>query len=368
VPGNTYVLEFWAGGEQYLGSWDGKGLFAVDVGFGDTLLRCPATPNNGGIGTRYIIEFNAIAASHTIKFTNWGHIRYNCTELVLDDVRLYTVAELSPDVPACIGSSSQNSFAASDTLLCEKFCINFFDSSSNNPTAWQWIFPGGTPSSSTDQNPTSICYQIPGIYDVTLITTNANGSDTLTLQNYITVYATPPFPTITQVGYTLTSSPASSYQWQLNSVDIAGATNQSYTILQTGYYTVVVSDSNGCVNSLTVYILISGINDVITDGSISIYPNPSSGDFIVEFSYANLVSNETENGWLNGLAVGETDEVSIDVMNTVGQLIFSSIESRSPGTSSFKTEINLSDAASGIYFLRIKTPNTFVYKKIIVEK
>jgi PKD repeat protein len=32
-------------------------------------------------------------------------------------------------------------FNASSTFLCEKFCINFYDLSTNNPTAWQWLFP-----------------------------------------------------------------------------------------------------------------------------------------------------------------------------------------------------------------------------------
>ncbi|HYV90593.1 MAG TPA: PKD domain-containing protein [Chitinophagales bacterium] len=254
-------------------------------------------------------------------------------------------------------------FSTPDTTLCEKFCTGFFDQSTNNPTAWQWIFPGGDPASSTSQNPVNICYDSPGTYDVTLITTNANGNDTLTLQNYITVYPTPPFPTITQVDYTLTSSPASYYQWQFNSADIPGATNQSYTILQTGYYTVVVSDLNGCINSFTVYVLISGINDLLNDGNISVYPNPSSGDFIVE--------------WLNGLM---TNEVSIDVVNTLGQIIFSSAESRSIGSSHLsegvsqgvltdhtdKKEIDLNDAARGVYFIVIKTGNEFVRKKILI--
>ena len=215
-----------------------------------------------------------------------------------------------PDCPVTgnCANSSLVAFNASDKTICEKFCINFFDSSPNNPTSWQWIFPGGAPSSSTDQNPANICYDVPGVYDVTLITTNANGTDTLTLHNYITVYPTPPFPTITQVGYTLTSSPANSYQWQFNSVDIPGATNQSYTILQTGYYTVIVGDSNGCKNSFTIYVLISGVDDV-DDAGISIYPNPSSGSFMVE--------------WLNGFMA---DEVSIDVVNTLGQKVFSSQE------------------------------------------
>src|SRR6185295_14373225 len=106
------------------------------------------------------------------------------------------------------------------------------------------------------QNPTSICYDEPGVYDVTLITTSAIGNDTLTLQGYITVYSTPPFPTITQNGFILTSSAANSYQWQLNATDISGATNQSYEVLQSGYYTIVVGDSNSCKNSATLYVLI----------------------------------------------------------------------------------------------------------------
>ena len=240
-------------------------------------------------------------------------------------------------------------FSASDTTLCEKFCISFFDSSANNPTAWLWIFPGGDPSSSTDQNPASVCYNLPGTYDVTLITTNANGSDSLTLNNYITVYPTPPFPTITQVGYTLTSSVASSYQWQFNNIDIPGATNQSYTIMQTGYYTVVVGDSNSCKNSFTVYILISGINDIVSDANISIYPNPSSGNFIVEL--------------LNGFIAGE---ISIDVVNVIGQRVFSSTEKIS--TAHWKKQIDLHDIARGVYFIEIKTENEFMRKKILIAE
>ena len=333
--GNTYILEFWVGGEYDYG--DSEGLFAVDVGFGDTLLRCKST-NIGDIGITYIIEFNATSSSQTIKFTNWGHICSFCTEVVLDNVRLYTLAELNPSVTVCTSVSSAPNFGVSDAKLCEKFCVNYFDSSTNNPTAWLWEFPGGNPSSSTDQNPANICYDTPGTYDVTLTTTNANGSSTTTFSNYITVYPTPPFPTISQVGYTLTSSIADAYQWQFNSNDIPGATNQSYTITQTGYYTVVVSDSNGCVNSTTEYVLISGIGDVTSNANISIHPNPSTGNFIIELFNQKIA-----------------DDVSIDVVNTLGQKVFSSSEKIS--SASFKKEINLADVASGVYYIEIKTEN-----------
>jgi PKD repeat protein len=208
------------------------------------------------------------------------------------------------------------------------------------------MFPGGSPNTSALQNPANICYDVPGVYDVTLITTSANGSDTLTLHNYITVFATPPFPTITQAGYTLTSSTASFYQWQFNSVDIPGATNQSYTAMQTGLYTVTVSDSNGCVNSANQYILISDIDEV-SDADVSVYPNPSSGSFTIELSGALM-----------------SGDVSIEGINTLGQKVFSSAKKVS---SSFKMEIEVSNVARGIYFIEIKTANAFVRKKILVE-
>lgn len=245
-----------------------------------------------------------------------------------------------------VNQQQQINFSASDTQVCEKYCIDFFDFSLNNPTAWQWIFPGGNPSSSTLQNPSDICYNLPGTYDVTLIITSANGNHTLTLLNYITVFATPPFPAISQVGYTLTSSIANSYQWQLNGIDIPGATNQSYNILQSGLYTVVVSDSNSCKNSFSVYVLISGINDVGSDANISISPNPSNGNFTVEFT-------------------GLTDNVSIEVVNPVGQIIFSSAEKIS--SSSFKKEIDLHSVAAGVYIVELKTKDVSLRQKIVIE-
>ncbi len=257
-------------------------------------------------------------------------------------------------VKFCDTTLKQLSFVAAENTLCEKFCTNFTDQSNNNSSSWQWLFPGGDPSSSSNQNPTSICYNTPGTYDVTLISTNASGSHTLTLHNYITVYSTPPFPTITQIGDTIISSASNFYQWQLNSLDIPGATNQSYTILQSGLYTVVVGDSTSCKNSFTEYVLISGVDDVMGDGNISISPNPSNGNFTVEFT-------------------GQTDNVSIDIVNTVGQIIFSSAESRSIGNSRFKKEIDLrNDAmhcvATGVYIVEIKTKDVLLRKKIMIEE
>lgn len=105
IKGNTYVLEFWAGGETNGLNFYLEGLFALDIGFGNNYLRCKPTSSDiieRSLGLTYLIQFKATSTSHKIKFTNWGHIEYHHTELVLDNVRLYSLSELSPSVTPCL--------------------------------------------------------------------------------------------------------------------------------------------------------------------------------------------------------------------------------------------------------------------------
>lgn len=67
--------------------------------------------------------------------------------------------------------------------------VTFFDASANEPSTWQWIFPGGNPHTSSEQNPT-ITYQDSGIFDVVLKVSNPCGNTTITKSNHITVLAT----------------------------------------------------------------------------------------------------------------------------------------------------------------------------------
>ena len=80
-------------------------------------------------------------------------------------------------------------FVADNTTIVAGQTVNFTDLSTNMPTSWSWSFNGGTPTTSTQQNP-SIVYNTPGTYDVSLTATNSIGSGTETKTAYITV--TPP--------------------------------------------------------------------------------------------------------------------------------------------------------------------------------
>ncbi|MCB0805233.1 MAG: T9SS type A sorting domain-containing protein [Bacteroidales bacterium] len=78
-------------------------------------------------------------------------------------------------------------FAVSETELCYGSSVDFTDATLNFPTQWFWTFEGGSPASSTEQNPTGISYAIPGTYDVTLYAVNATGFDEITKTDYIFV-------------------------------------------------------------------------------------------------------------------------------------------------------------------------------------
>jgi len=64
--------------------------------------------------------------------------------------------------------------------------VTFTDNSKNGPTSWQWTFDGGTPANSTEQNPT-VVYKKPYTFSVSLIASNATGSDPEKKIGFITV-------------------------------------------------------------------------------------------------------------------------------------------------------------------------------------
>jgi PKD repeat protein len=81
-------------------------------------------------------------------------------------------------------------FDASSTFITPGGIVEFTDQSSNSPISWSWSFPGGTPSSSTEKNP-SVTYKTEGFYDVTLSATGASGTLQLQKTGYVRVSSQP---------------------------------------------------------------------------------------------------------------------------------------------------------------------------------
>ncbi|HPE56219.1 MAG TPA: PKD domain-containing protein [Bacteroidales bacterium] len=77
-------------------------------------------------------------------------------------------------------------FGANITTIQVGESVVFEDLSLNSPNSWDWTFEGGTPMTSSEQNP-EISYETEGTYDVSLTVSNGAGSDEETKADYITV-------------------------------------------------------------------------------------------------------------------------------------------------------------------------------------
>ena len=163
-------------------------------------------------------------------------------------------------------------FTANTTALCldEATTITFSDASTESPTSWAWTFEGGSPATSTAQNPT-VTYSAPGTYDVQLVATNAEGANTSTKTDFITVASgncvTPPVANFTAnttaicLGETTTVSfsdasteSPTSWAWTFEGGNPATSTAQNPTVTYSaaGTYNVqLVATNAGGSNTST---------------------------------------------------------------------------------------------------------------------
>lgn len=129
--------------------------------------------------------------------------------------------------------------------------------------------------------------------------------------------------------YTYSWSPAEG----LNQTNIA---NPVANPLRTTAYTLTVNDGKKCsVTSSTVITVNStlGVPEVNDEINLRIFPNPSNGSFLI--TSEKSLSNDT---------------ILIEVFNAVGMLIHSESISE---VDKLNKAINLSNASSGLYFLRL---------------
>ncbi len=157
-----------------------------------------------------------------------------------------------------------NFSANPSAVTCVNVPVSFSDLS--NPCdpdniSWEWTFFGGTPATSTLQNPTGITYAATGKHDVKLVLHSPCGDDSLTQNNYITVSGPTAIINMVNnvacygqstgglsVGVANGASPFS-YSWS----PVAG-TNNIISNLAVGNYSVTITDAQGCKSSTSTSI------------------------------------------------------------------------------------------------------------------
>ncbi|MEO6190529.1 MAG: PKD domain-containing protein, partial [Saprospiraceae bacterium] len=114
----------------------------------------------------------------------------------LSNSNIWSMASKNKIIPyinsiGCVGICSGGlppiaDFIGSPKLACPNGAVSYTDLSIGSPNMWLWTFPGGTPTSTTQQNPV-IQYKNSGKYDVTLKVTSPFGTNAVTLSQYIEV-------------------------------------------------------------------------------------------------------------------------------------------------------------------------------------
>ena len=271
--------------------------------------------------------------------TNTSYIVFDLNPPVVTNTTLNTLTALQ---------YPESDFSATDQAICETDCI-LYNNLSTSGTTYQWIFQGGSPATSTSASPGAVCYSTSGAYDVTLITTNALGSDTLSQIAYVNVAPSPGVFTVNQTGDSLIAPQGfDTYQWYYNNVLIPGATDYFYVATLDGDYGIVVGNANGCHSGVNIPNVIIGVNELSDSNGFIIYPNPSDGQFKISY---NSMTNE--------IAV-------ISIIDKIGQVVKSAECKFISGSN--KIEMNTKELASGIYNIKIQIGSNVITKRLILNK
>jgi len=160
--------------------------------------------------------------------------------------------------------------------ICDGETVSY-TSSSEGATSWSWVFEGGTPATSTEENPT-VTYATAGEYDVALTVGDGETEATTTLYNFMTVH--------------------------------------------------------NC----------TGVEAVESAG-VNLYPNPNNGVFVVD---------------IQGMG-----NASVTILNSIGSVVY---YENAIATENRKMNIDLSQQAEGIYFVKVQNDKETIIEKIVLRK
>lgn len=295
------------------------------------------------------------------------------------------------------------------------YLVNFLDLSTyvggHTLNSWTWTFPGGTPSSSTAQNPTGISYPAGSTPLVTLTITSVTGF-TCTIQLPVNI---PSIPVVNILGpdsvcqgtpaqftYTATG-PVSNWFWDFGDFSSSlmhPVTNRTYSAPTSGNKTVtlIVNDQFGCPRVFTkpIYIHINNVNTTIsTSGpttfcagqSVTLTANPAGATPLVTYLWntidntSSIVATQTGGYWVevvDGRGCRNRSATTNVLVNPVPNAMIvgddeycygeTTLLSAYQGASyTYQWLINNVPSVSGPTFSQIQAPGTYNFQVIITN-
>jgi len=316
----------------------------VDFNYFREQLEISFTNTSVGEGDSYLWDFGdgATSTDENPTHTYATEGEYEVTLEVTNEcgTSTYTETVLANSLP------SAGFEVAGDSEGCLPFTVQFEDASSSNATAWLWTFEGGTPATSTDENPT-VVYDEVGSYGVTLQVTAAAGTDEIEITDVIEVSDIPEATFSTAVTdltveMTYQGDNYESIMWDFGNGTTSSEENPTFTYNTPGTYTITMTVSNPCGDRVVmqeVVVMSTSVSD-IDALEFTMYPNP----------VRELLTVETT-----------ARDAKLTILDITGQLVL--VQS----TTGHTTLVNTGDLAQGTYVLQLQDKSGHTaHRKLVV--
>jgi hypothetical protein len=161
----------------------------------------------------------------------------------------------------------------------------------------------------------------------------------------ITVYAVPTIPVIQRMTSTILKvvDTYATYQWRRNGVNIAGATQQTYSVSSSGIYKVVVGNGN-CTSVSDPYGFGVTIGEEELElNDLRVQPNPNNGQFTL----------------IHSLPLDQVQ--SVQIVDMLGREVYSA------PLNDVRMTFDLSGVAQGQYLVVVRSATHVVTKPIVIQ-
>lgn len=298
---------------------------------------------------------NYIGSSIVLKFQAINDYGNN---LFLDDINIGNIG-IAP--VASISSSLTN------WLHCGgvNSVVNFSDSSSENPTAWNWSFNPNTVSymngsTSSDSN-IDVLFNTLGVYQLELNVSNSFGSDVISqfiiVDSVVSDFIKPADTIYTGSSFSFFNNSFGADTWSWYFGDGGGSILEHATHIysDTGTYPITLYAENsatGCnstsnQNIVVIGIPTTGIIDFDQLGKLLVGPIPSTGMISIEHDFST------------------SKTIALSVYNTIGQSLHQeSFYAVKMGAH----QLNLSHLEDGVYFMKFSIHSVVNAEEVPITK
>lgn len=215
-----------------------------------------------------------------------------------------------------------------------------------NPDAASWVWSSG---GSAQTEPVSMA----GVISVIVTDTNGcTGDDSVTVTTGQT--PVPNFSAaISGAGLVydftdLSTGTPTAWLWDFGDGNSSTAQNPTHTYAAPGSYTVQLTAINACGTvDTTISFTVVGVDQLLGEGVVDLYPNPNNGIFKLEFS-----------------GMSTTSPIEYRVLDAKGQIV---MESSTEQQGSFIEELDMTRFATGMYMMQVSADGDRVMLRFVVE-